>query len=36
MGIKLGGLYEQQQDINLNGTIKANISFGIEGEDNGD
>lgn len=36
MGIKLGGLYEQQQDINLNGTIKANISFGIEEENNGD
>ena len=36
LGIKLGGLYEQKQDINLNGTIKTNISFGIEGEDNGD
>lgn len=30
MAIKLGGLYEQKQDINLTGTIKANISFGIE------
>ena len=34
---KLGGLYaKEEKDVNITGTIKANISFGIEGEDNGD
>ena len=35
MGAKLGGLYEETQNININGTINANISFGI-GEGNED
>ena len=34
---KVAGLYaKEEKDINLNATIKANISFGIEGENNGD
>lgn len=31
---KLAGLYaKEEKDVNINGTIKANISFGIEQED---
>lgn len=34
---KLGGLYaREEKDVNLSGTINANISFGLEEEDNGD
>lgn len=33
MGIKLSGLYVEEKNINLTGTIKADITFGLE-EDN--
>lgn len=35
MGLKLSGLYEQKQDINISGNLNATISFGLE-EDNAD
>ena len=34
MGIKLSGLYEEKKDINITGNINANISFGLEEEEN--
>lgn len=30
MAVKLSGIYNEKQDINLSGNITANISFGIE------
>ena len=33
MAIKLSGLYEEKKDINITGNINANISFGLEEEE---
>lgn len=34
MAAKLSGVYSEKQDINLTGNITANISFGLDEEEN--
>ena len=36
LAVKLSGLASEKQDINISGSISANISFGLENEDNAD